>query len=318
MKVTITGGAGFVGANLVSTLEQNPLIEEIVILDDFSTGFHENIAQTEAKIIEGSILDKSLVKEAVSQSSAVIHLAARSSVPRSIENPKATHEVNATGTVNILEEIRTQKNTHLIVASSSSVYGNSEISPKGENLPTSPLSPYAASKLATESYALSWANCFDIPAIAFRFFNIFGPMQPPHHSYAAAIPAFLSAAFQNKPLPVFGTGKQTRDFTYVDSVTRVIVEAILNRVSSPSPVNLAFGTQVSLLEVISKIENILGLKLEIEFLEPRIGDVKNSMADNRKLKNLFPEIEPTPFDEGLLKTIEWFENKKPWEKTNDF
>ena len=314
MKITITGGAGFVGANLVKALEMDPLIEEIVILDDFSTGTHENIALTKAKIIEGSILNKAVVEEAINQSSAVIHLAARSSVPRSIDDPKATHDVNTTGTINILEEIRKHKDVHLIVASSSSVYGNNKISPKSENLPTSPLSPYAASKLATESYTLSWANCFHIPAIAFRFFNIFGPMQPPHHSYAAAIPAFLSAAFQDKPLPVFGTGKQTRDFTFVDSVTRVITETIKNRISCPSPVNLAFGTQISLLETISKIEDLLGRKLEIEFLEARVGDVKNSMADNQKLKKLFPKIKPTKMDEGLSKTIEWFEKTKPWEK----
>jgi UDP-glucose 4-epimerase len=314
MKITITGGAGFVGANLVKALELDPEIEEIVILDDFSTGSHENIASTQAKIIEGSILDRSIVEEAVSQSSAVIHLAARSSVPRSIDDPRATHDVNATGTINILEEVRKHKDIHLVVASSSSVYGNSEISPKSEDLPISPLSPYAASKLATESYTLSWANCFHISSIAFRFFNIFGPMQPPHHSYAAAIPAFLSAAFQDEPLPVFGTGEQTRDFTFVDSVTSVIIEAIRNRVSCPSPVNLAFGTQISLLETISKIENLLGKKLEIEFLEPRVGDVKNSKADNQKLKNLFPEIKPTTMDEGLAKTIEWFEDTKPWEK----
>ena len=314
MKITITGGAGFVGANLVKALEMDPLIEEIVILDDFSTGTHENIALTKAKIIEGSILNKAVVEEAINQSSAVIHLAARSSVPRSIDDPKATHDVNTTGTINILEEIRKHKDVHLIVASSSSVYGNNKIIPKSENLPTSPLSPYAASKLATESYTLSWANCFHIPAIAFRFFNIFGPMQPPHHSYAAAIPAFLSAAFQDKPLPVFGTGKQTRDFTFVDSVTRVITETIKNRISCPSPVNLAFGTQISLLETISKIEDLLGRKLEIEFLEARVGDVKNSMADNQKLKKLFPKIKPTKMDEGLSKTIEWFEKTKPWEK----
>ncbi len=314
MKITITGGAGFVGSNLVKALEMDPLIEEIVILDDFSTGTHGNIALTKAKIIEGSILDKPVVEEAINQSSAVIHLAARSSVPRSIDDPKATHDVNTTGTINILEEIRKHKDVHLIVASSSSVYGNNEISPKSENLPTSPLSPYAASKLATESYTLSWANCFHIPAIAFRFFNIFGPMQPPHHSYAAAIPAFLSAAFQDKPLPVFGTGEQTRDFTFVDSVTRVITETIKNRISCTSPVNLAFGAQISLLETISKIEDLLGKKLEIEFLEARVGDVKNSMADNQKLKKLFPEIKPTKMDEGLSKTIEWFEKTKPWEK----
>jgi len=315
MKILITGGAGFVGSNLVRALESKSADFEIVVLDDFSFGFKKNLENTKAKIIEGSILDDALLSKAAEGSSAIVHLAARTSVPRSVADPISTHLINATGTMKILEVTKNQKNTQLIVASSSSVYGDTPSLPKTENLPTRPLSPYAASKLATESYSLAWSHCYDLPVLAFRFFNIFGPRQPPHHSYAAAIPTFLSAAFQNKPLPVYGDGKQTRDFTYVDSVTKTIISAIENQTSYPEPVNLAFGSQTSILDLIEEIEDILGRNLAIDFLPPRVGDVTHSYADNKILQKLFPDVKATQLSEGIKETITWFEKERPWENS---
>ena len=172
---------------------------------------------------------------------AVVHLAARPSVPRSLADPMATHQVNATGTMMVLEAARRHGTPHVIVASSSSVYGANPALPKREDMVTMPVSPYAASKLATEAYALSYARSFELPVLVFRFFNVFGPLQSASHAYAAVVPAFVSCALAGKGTPVHGDGTQTRDFTYVGTVASVLTDAIRRRVVDPEPVNLAYG-----------------------------------------------------------------------------
>jgi UDP-glucose 4-epimerase len=171
-----------------------------------------------------------------------------------------------------------------------------------------PLSPYAASKLAAESYTLAFANSFGLKTLAFRFFNVYGPLQPAGHAYAAVVPAFLEAALGGRPIPVNGDGTQTRDFTYVDSVTHVIRDALLRGVSSPTPVNLAFGGRSSLLDLIGLIEEQLGVKLERDYRQPRVGDVPHSQADQSRLRELFPDVEPIELQEGLERTLAWFQS----------
>lgn len=314
MKVVVTGGAGFVGGNLVRRLVDGPDVEQVVVVDDLSFGFRSNLDGLDVDLVEGSILDPDVLDPAMDGASAVVHLAARSSVPRSVAHPVAAHEVNATGTVRVLEAARRAGGAQVIVASSSSVYGANEALPKHEGLATRPISPYAASKLATESYSLAWGHSYDLPVLALRFFNIFGPLQPPLHAYAAAIPSFLAAAFQGLPLPVHGDGTQSRDFTYVATVVDVITEAIHRGVRHPEPVNLAFGSRVTLLEVIEHLSTILGRDLPIEHLEPRVGDVPRSQADASTLQGLFPSISPTSLREGLERTVAWFEQARPWER----
>ena len=202
------------------------------------------------------------------------------------------------------------------MASSSSVYGANETLPKHEGLAPRPVSPYAATKLATESYTLAWGHSYGMPVLALRLFNVFGPLQPPLHTYAAVIPAFLSAAMQNRPLPVHGDGSQCRDFTYVDTVVAVICDAISRRMSHLEPVNLAFGQKITLLEVISELERILDRKLAIEFQPIRVGDVAQSQADASTLGRLFPDIAPSDFSEGLRTTAHWFKSTQPWERDN--
>ena len=236
----------------------------------------------------------------------MVHLAARPSVPRSIADPLASHEANATGTMQVLEAVRRAGGPQLIVASSSSVYGANPTLPKSESLTPAPLSPYAASKLATESYALAHAHAFSLDVLAFRFFNVFGPLQPAGHAYAAVIPAFVSAALAGEPLAIHGDGGQTRDFTYVGSVAEVITDAIVRRVTSPTPVNLAFGGRLSLLEAIEVLEGILGKTVVRAHQEPRAGDVRDSQADQTRLRGLFPHIEPVDFEDGLRRTVDWF------------
>ena len=314
MKVLITGGAGFIGANLVRKLETMAGIAEIVVIDDLSFGFRENLDGTSATLLEGSILDEELLRHATHGASTIVHLAARSSVPRSVAEPMATHEVNATGTALVLEAARRAGDVQVIVASSSSVYGSTDVLPKHEGLATRPISPYAASKLATESYALAWGHSYGLPVLALRLFNVFGPLQPPAHTYAAVIPAFLAAACSDRPLPVHGDGTQCRDFTFVGSVVDVLGQAITRRVSHPDPVNLAFGTRVTLLEVVAELEHILERRLPVDHMPTRVGDVRRSQADSSLLLELFPDLEPTELADGLRATVEWFERARPWER----
>ena len=312
MKVLITGGAGFIGANLARTLIDQDRISEVVIIDDLSFGFRSNLDELEVTFVEGSILDEDLLKSTMGGVSAVVHLAARSSVPRSIGDPLAAHRDNTTGTALVLEAARSQGDVQVIVASSSSVYGANESLPKHEGLATQPVSPYAATKLASESYTLAWGHSYGMPVLALRFFNVFGPLQPPLHTYAAVIPAFLSAALQNQPLPVHGDGTQCRDFTYVDTVVSVIVDAIHRRISHLEPLNLAFGKKITLLEVISELEVILDRNLSIDYQPPRVGDVARSQADSSALRRLFPDITASDLTDGLRSTAEWFQETKPW------
>jgi UDP-glucose 4-epimerase len=217
----------------------------------------------------------------------------------------ASHLANATGTVEVLEAARRAGGLHVVVASSSSVYGANETLPKHEDLASRPLSPYAASKLATEAYALAWQHSYELPVLAFRFFNVFGPLQAPGHAYAAVVPAFVSAALAGQPLCVHGDGRQSRDFTYVGTVASVLTTAVLERVTDPDPVNLAYGSRVELLELIALLESILGHDLAVEHVEPRAGDVRHSMADDSRVRALFPGVTPLPLVDGLRATVDW-------------
>ena len=304
MRVLVTGGAGFIGSNLSRLLLERG--HSVAVLDDLSTGLLSNLSSMPIDLVEGSILDPVALASAAAGAASIVHLAARPSVPRSIADPVASHEANASGTLRVLEAARATGSPQVIVASSSSVYGANPALPKHEQLATRPLSPYAASKLATESYALAYQHSFGIPTLALRFFNVFGPGQLAGHAYAAVIPAFVHAALAGEPLTVHGDGTQTRDFTYVGSVCRVIADAVERRVSCPEPVNLAFGSRVSLLTVIEHIEQMVGRPLERNHVATRAGDVPHSQADAALLHSLFPQLEPVPFAEGLRATIDWF------------
>ncbi len=308
MKVLVTGGAGFIGANLCRSLASVPQVSEVVALDDLSTGRKDNLAGlAQVELVEGSILDADLLDHLVDGVASVVHLAARPSVPRSLADPMATHRVNATGTMEVLEAARRHGLPQVVVASSSSVYGANPALPKREDMATFPVSPYAASKLAAESAALAYGRSFSLPVLAFRFFNVFGPLQPADHAYAAVVPTFVAAARRRDPLPVHGDGRQTRDFTFVGSVVSVLTEAVTRAVSDPEPVNLAFGTRVSLLELIDLLERVVGRALERRHDQPRVGDVRDSQADQTRLARLFPAIEPIALEDGIRATVEWFE-----------
>ncbi len=307
MKVIVTGGAGFIGANLCRMLLVEPTVETVVVIDDLSTGRRENVDSLDrVELVVGSILDSDLLAKQFDGADAVVHLAARPSVPRSLANPVATHAVNATGTINVLEAARGSGNPHVIVASSSSVYGANPALPKKEDMATLPVSPYAASKLAAESYALSYERSFNLPVLAFRFFNVFGPLQPADHAYAAVVPSFVAWALRGEPLQIHGDGLQTRDFTYVGNVAEVLAECVRLRITKAEPVNLAFGSRVSLLAVVQLLEKILEVELPRQHVEPRPGDVRDSQADQTAFRHIFSNVEAVSLEKGLRATVDWF------------
>jgi UDP-glucose 4-epimerase len=308
VKVVVTGGAGFIGANLLRRLSAaGAAARTLVAIDDLSTGREANLGGMDVDFRQGSVLDRGLLDDAFRGADAVVHLAAVPSVPRSIVDPLTSHHANATGTLEVLEAVRRAGSPHVVVASSSSVYGANRELPKRESMRTAPLSPYAVSKLATEAYAQAHAACFDLDVLAFRFFNVFGPLQAAGHAYAAVIPAFVEAAVAGRPLTVHGDGSQTRDFTYVGTVCDVLADAVSRRVTYDSAVNLAFGTRTSLTSLISELGEVVGHPLEVEHTAPRAGDVHDSQADTTLLTTLFPDARPTSLRTGLEETVRWFQ-----------
>ncbi|MFB9733512.1 NAD-dependent epimerase/dehydratase family protein, partial [Ornithinimicrobium kibberense] len=221
------------------------------------------------------------------------------------------HEANATGTLRVVEAVREAGSPHLVVASSSSVYGMNPAMPKSEREWIRAMSPYAVSKIAAEQYALAAQQSFGLETLAFRFFNVYGPRQMPGHVYAAVIPIFLDHLLRGEPLPVNGDGSNSRDFTYVGTVSSTLLDAAERRVVHPEPVNLAFGTNTSLLQLIDRIAEVSGARPEVEHREPRRGDVPHSQADNASLRTLFPNVEPVSLEQGLGETLAWFQQELP-------
>lgn len=301
-KVAVTGGAGFIGSNLVKKLVKKG--HEVTVIDDFSTGIKSNLDFVSSRVIQTSILDFTKLKSCLSDCDTIFHLAARGSVPRSIKNPILTNEVNVLGTLNVLEIAR-ETGAHVIFTSSSSVYGRNNELPKREQMWTSPLSPYAASKLAGESYLQSYYSAFSVPVTILRLFNVFGPFQRPDHKYSAVVPKWIWQALNNKPITINGDGTVTRDFTFVDSVTEIAYLSMSNKTIHELPINLAFGNCVSLNQIVEHLSNRF-INLKVQYSTSREGDIKNSKNSPELLNSLFPKFSPIPFFKALDKTIDWF------------
>jgi len=307
VKILVTGGAGFIGSNLVRRLLSDG-VDRVTVIDDYFTGFRSNLDGVDVEIIEGSILDADALSRASAEAHAIVHLAARPSVPRSIKDPMASHHANATGTLAVLEAARAS-GSHVVMASSSSVYGANPELPRIEDQRPMPVSPYAVSKLAAESYALAYQSVYNLSVLPFRFFNVYGPRQAAGHAYAAVVPEFTDRALRGETLTVHGDGLQTRDFTFVDTVTEVLSLAARDRRRSVDPVNLAFGSRHSLLEVIALIERETDRPAAVEHTVPRPGDVRDSQADNARLRALFPDITPVPLEQGIASTVDWMRRR---------
>jgi UDP-glucose 4-epimerase len=305
-RVGVTGGAGFIGSNLVRRLLD--LGHEVVVVDDLSTGLISNLDVSSVEFHNTSILQGKELFSILEDCEKIFHFAARGSVPRSILNPLATHEVNATGTLNVLEIAR-KTNAHIIFSSSSSVYGRNLSSPKDEKMWLSPISPYAASKLSAESYMQAYSESYGLKVTILRFFNVFGPYQRPNHEYAAVIPKWIWAAIHGEPLIVNGDGFVSRDFTYIETVLDVAVPAMEQNVTTHGAVNVAFGNRIYLNQVLDILKNIFP-GVTIIYDSPRSGDVRDSQNSPTLLNELFPKVEPRNFEDALLETIEWFKTNR--------
>lgn len=304
MKILITGGAGFIGSNLAGKmLDQGHFVR---VIDDLSTGYRANLEGLDVDFNESSFLDSDALEYSMKGIDSVVHLGALGSVPRSIKDPLKTHEVNARGTLNVLLAARNADVAHVSVASSSSVYGMNPAMPKGEREWVRAMSPYAVSKLATEQYALAFQQAYGMSTLAFRFFNVYGPKQRAGHVYAAVIPIFIDALMRGKPLPINGDGTNSRDFTFVETVCEVLTDAAERGITHPEPVNLAYGTNTSLTEIVAGIADVAGRTPEVSYGDPRPGDVKHSQAKNDTLKSLFHGVNPVSLKDGLRKTYNWF------------
>ena len=303
-KVAVTGGAGFIGSNLTKRLISEGF--EVVVIDDLSTGLLSNVDQARSSFHQISITDPKALTTALKDCETIFHLAARGSVPRSLKNPVATHEVNATGTLNVLEAARAT-GAHVVFSSSSSVYGRNMQLPKDESMWLGPMTPYAASKLAAEGYVQAYASAYNVPTTLLRFFNVFGPRQRPDHEYAAVLPKWIWLAMQGMPIEVYGDGTASRDFTYVETVLDIAMTAMKEKVVTEGAVNLAYGNRIYLNDTIEMLKKHFP-DLQVNYKENRLGDVKESQNSPSLLKSLFPAITPKPFEEALAETVSWLKD----------
>ncbi|HRR98576.1 MAG TPA: SDR family oxidoreductase [Candidatus Syntrophosphaera sp.] len=308
MKYLVTGGAGFIGSNLVrKLLEMN---EDVRILDNFATGKRENILplinNPHLTVIEGDLRSFHIVRTAVKGVDYILHQGALPSVPRSINDPITTNDVNILGTLNILEAAKEFGVKRVVCASSSSIYGNSETLPKVETMPVNPMSPYALTKYAQERYCQIYYNLYGLETVALRYFNVFGPNQDPTSQYSAVIPKFIKLMSEDKEPVIYGDGTQSRDFTYVDNVVYANLLACNAEKAAGEVINVACGKSYTLLELVKMINEILGKNIKPRFAPERPGDVKHSWAGIDKAKELLDYEVKVAFKEGLARTIDFF------------
>ncbi len=309
MNYLVTGGAGFIGSNLVRELLSRG--EQVRILDNFSTGRRQNIKEylDDIEVVEGDIRDFWVTFDACKGIDIVLHQAALPSVNRSVENPLTSNDVNITGTLTVLECARRQGAKKLFFASSSSVYGDTPTLPKHEGMIPSPLSPYAISKLTGEHYCRVYSNLYGMPAIAFRYFNVFGPNQNPDSQYAAVIPKFIKSILSDESPVFFGDGLQSRDFTYIDNLTNAVLTACEQDDVTQGEYNLACGGQYTLRDLVEQLNLLTGKNIEPKMAPARPGDIKHSFADVSKIEKAFGIKPIVSFSEGLEKTIAFYKRE---------
>ncbi len=305
----VTGGAGFIGSHIAARLVRDG--HRVRVVDDLATGHAENLAEVRAdvELLEGSVCDGALLRRAFEGAEAVFHQAALASVPRSVADPIATDRANVEGTLQVLEAARQCGVPRVVSASSSSVYGDTPTLPKREDMPPTPMSPYAASKLAAEHYCRVYAELFGLQTVSLRYFNVFGPRQDPAGQYAAVIPLFIAAMLAGKPLQVFGDGEQSRDFTYVDNVVEVNLLAAQAEAPGGLAVNVGCGERHTLNDLIRALEDVVGTPAEVVYASPRPGDVLHSEADIQRARDALGFEPKVGFEEGLRRTVDWHRAK---------
>jgi len=311
--VLVTGGAGFIGSNIVDELLKRNY--RVRIIDNFCTGRIENIKHILGKIelVKGDIRDKKLVEKTMKGVSFVFHEAALRSVPRSIDDPVSTNDVNITGTLNLLIAAKNAKVKRFIYASSSSAYGDTKELPKEESQKPQPISPYAVSKLTGEYYCYTFSKTFQLETVSLRYFNVFGPRQDPESKYAVVVPLFIYAGLKNKPFEVHSDGKQSRDFTYIDNVVSANILVLTAKNISGKVFNVACNDNHSILEIAHTVSKILKIKPRFIYKPKRAGDVRHTLADVTLAKKFLGYKPLINFEDGMKKTVEYF--RKEYKKS---
>lgn len=323
MRYLVTGGAGFIGSHIVERLLKDG--HSVVALDNFSSGKEENLSFTKdytlslpgrqagAKrytLIKGDIRDKATCDKACVGIDYVLHQAALRSVPKSMKDPESYNEVNINGALYILQAASKHKVKRLVFASSSSVYGDIGEFPEKEDFLPQPISPYALSKLAGEHYCRIFSEFFSLETVVLRYFNVFGPRQALDDEYAVVIPKFIHCILHNEQPPIFGTGKQSRDFTYIDNVVEINILAATAPNITHEVFNVANGKDHTVLELADLVNKIAGKNIKPKFLPARAGDVFRTLADIAKIKKLLKFKQKVNFEEGLRRTVEYFKHRE--------
>lgn len=307
-RFAVTGGAGFIGSNIVIELVKND--NEVVVIDNLLTGNFNNLfgVMDQIRFVEGDIQDLDLLKREFIDIDYVLHQAALPSVPRSVDDPIASNQNNVDGTLNVLVAARDEGVKRVVYASSSSAYGNSPSLPKKEDMKPDPLSPYAITKLVGEQYCKVFYELYGLETVSLRYFNVFGPHQDPNSHYAAVIPKFITAMLNDESPVIFGDGEQSRDFTYIQNNVDANLLACEVAGAAGKMFNIACGERISLNELVAMLKKILGKKIEPVYKEPRPGDVKHSLADITLAREILGYKPRYGFEDGLKKTVEWFDN----------
>ena len=306
MRYLVTGGAGFIGSNTVDELVRRG--HSVVVLDDLSSGKEDNLAELRNKItlIKGSITDIEVVRKAMHEAEYVLHLAARTSVPRSVKDPIETNRINIDGTLNVLVAAKELKVKRVVFAASSSAYGETPTLPKVETMQPQPISPYGVTKFVGELYGQTFGRCYGLENVSLRYFNIFGPRQDPSSPYSGVLAKFCTAFLEDTQPNVFGDGEQTRDFTFVENAVQANLLACEAPNVSGKVFNVGVGGRVSLNDVLRELGRITGKTLEAKYDPPRDGDIRDSQADISQAREFLGYAPRVTFEEGLARTFEWY------------
>ena len=305
-RYLVTGGAGFIGSHIVRRLVSEGA--EVRVVDNLSTGLAERLddVRESVDLVRGDLANQQVSEEAVQGIDCVLHQAAVPSVQRSVSDPVGTNRANVTATVNLLESCRKAGVRRVVYAASSSAYGDTEVLPKTEQMPPNPLSPYALQKWVGEHYCKLYHSLYELETVSLRYFNVFGPAQDPHSEYSAVIPKFINAMLVKKPITVYGDGEQSRDFTYVENVVEANLMALQASAAPGNVCNIGCGERVTLNTLIRLLEEIMGVKAEVNYADPKPGDVRHSLADITAARRLLGYAPKVWLKEGLMRTVKAF------------